>query len=107
MPEPKQIFEEYYDKLLDKAHDANISLGLSRSVTAYRERKAQVMEKFPHTVELAKEIRRIKEDCVERLGELVQKATATLEENGAIRLERHGIVVRNKQALEEIVRASS
>ena len=83
MPEPKQIFEEYYDKLLDKAHDANISLGLSRSVTAYRERKAQVMEKFPHTVELAKEIRRIKEDCVERLGELVQKATATLEENGA------------------------
>lgn len=83
MPEPKQIFEEYYDVLLHKAHDRNISLGLARSLSAFRERKSQAMERFPHTVELAKEVRRLKEDCVERLDELVQKATAILEENGA------------------------
>lgn len=39
--------------------------------------------------------------------EVVNRSLRTLEENGAIRLERHGIVVINKRALEEIVRASS
>lgn len=83
MPEPKQIFEKYYDTLLEKAHDRNISLGLARSLKAYRERKALAMERFPYTVELAEKIRHLKEDCIGRIDELVQKATATLEENGA------------------------
>lgn len=39
--------------------------------------------------------------------EVVNRSLRTLEENGAIRLERHGIVILNKQALEDIVRASS
>ena len=38
---------------------------------------------------------------------VVNRSLRTLEENGAIRLERHGIVIINKKALEEIVRASS
>ena len=83
MPEPKQIFEEYYDKLLDKAHDENMALGLARSLSAYRERKALAMERFPYTVDLAEKVRHLKEDCIGRTDELVQKATATLEENGA------------------------
>lgn len=83
MPEPKQLFEGYYDELLRSAHDHNISLGLSRSVSAYRERRARALGRFPHTVELAEEVRRLKEDCIGRLDELVQKASATLEENGA------------------------
>ena len=83
MPEPKQIFEEYYNALLHIARDHNISLGISRSVSAYRERRARALEKFPHTVELAEEVRRLKEDCIVRLDELVEKASASLEENGA------------------------
>ncbi len=83
MPEPKQIFEEYYDVLLRNAHDQHLLLGLSRSVNAYRESRAKAMERFPHTAELAKEVRRLKEDCIEHLDELVEKATASLEENGA------------------------
>ena len=83
MPEPKQIFEEYYDELLRSAHDHNLSLGLLRSVSAYRENRARALERFPHTVELAEEVRCLKEDCIGRLDELVQKASATLEENGA------------------------
>ena len=39
--------------------------------------------------------------------EVVNRSLRTLEENGAIRLERHGIVILNKKALEEIVKASS
>ena len=83
MPEAKQLFEQYYDKLLQMARDPNISLGISRSKSAYGERRARALEKFPHTVELAEEVRRLKEDCIGRLDELVQKASASLEENGA------------------------
>ena len=83
MPEPKQIFEEYYDKLLHKAHDDDMSLGLARSVRAYREGRAKALERFPHTVALAEEVKHLKENCIGRMDELVQKATASLEENGA------------------------
>jgi len=83
MPEPKQIFEEYYKELLHAAHDHNIALGISRSLSAYRERRARALERFPHTVKLAEEVRQLKEDCVGRLDELVQRAAASLKENGA------------------------
>lgn len=39
--------------------------------------------------------------------EVVNRSLRTLEENGAIRLERHGIVITKKEALEDIVKASS
>jgi len=83
MPEPKQIFEEYYDKLLQKARDDKMALGLFRSVNAFRAGRAKALERFPHTVELAEEVRHLKEDCIGRMDELVQKATEMLEENGA------------------------
>ena len=79
----KQAFQEYYEELLRTARDHDISLGISRSVNAYRERRTRALEKFPHTVELAKEVRHLKEDCIGRLDELVQKASASLKENGA------------------------
>ena len=39
--------------------------------------------------------------------EVVNRSLRTMEENGAIRLERHGIVILNKDALEEMIRAAS
>jgi L-lactate dehydrogenase complex protein LldG len=83
MPEAKQLFEQYYDALLRSARDPDMSLGLSRSVSAYRERKARALERFPHTVKLAEEVRHLKRECLERLDELVEKASASLKENGA------------------------
>lgn len=46
-------------------------------------------------------------DMVGTAREVVNRSLRTLEENGAIRLERHGIVIINKKALEDIVKASS
>jgi iron-sulfur cluster protein len=83
VPRPKQIFEKYYTELLKMAHDPNLSLGLSRSISAYRERRAQALERFPHTAELASEVRRLKEYSIEHMDELVQKASDRLRENGA------------------------
>lgn len=39
--------------------------------------------------------------------EVVNRSLRTLEENGAIRLERHGIIILKKQALEAMIKASS
>jgi L-lactate dehydrogenase complex protein LldG len=83
VPKPKQIFEDYYGELLKMAHDPNLLLGLSRSITAYRERRAQALERFPHTTELASEVRHLKEYSIEHMDELVEKASASLKENGA------------------------
>jgi L-lactate dehydrogenase complex protein LldG len=83
MPEAKQVFERYYDALLRSAKDPNMAKGLFRSVSAYQERKARALERFPHTVALAEEVRQLKRDCIERLDELVAKVSASLEENGA------------------------
>ncbi len=46
-------------------------------------------------------------DMVGTAREVVNRSLRTLEENGAIKLERHGIVIINKKALEDIVKASS
>ena len=46
-------------------------------------------------------------DMVGTAREVVNRSLRTLEENGAIKLERHGIVITNKKALEDIVKASS
>jgi len=83
MPEPKQLFEKYYGDLLCSAKDDRMALGISRSLSAFREGRAKAMERFPHTVKLAEEIKQLKEDCIGRMDELVQKATEMLEENGA------------------------
>ena len=39
--------------------------------------------------------------------EVVNRSLRTMEENGAIRLERHGIVIINKDSLEEMIKAAS
>lgn len=69
--------------LLRIIRDHHISTGMSRSVNAYRERRTRALDKFPHTVKLAEEVRQLKEDCIGRLDELVHKAAASLKENGA------------------------
>jgi len=83
MPSTKQIFEETYADLLRSARDPALWTGLSRSIEAYRNRRVKALERFPHTTQLAQEVRRIKEESVAHRQELVQKATASLSENGA------------------------
>lgn len=83
MPDTKALFEKYYDRLLQSARDDNISLAISRSLDIWRKKKAKALERFPETVELAKEVRRLKEDCIQRLDELVHQASETLKENKA------------------------
>ena len=83
MSDPKQIFKDYYSELLDSSRNSNIALGLSRSISANKEKRKQVMGKYPDTPALASDVRAIKEKAVDRLEELVQEASARLKERGA------------------------
>ncbi len=83
MPDARGLFQQYYEELLRSARDPNMKLGLYRSVSAYRERRARALARFPHTVQMAEEVRKLKRDCIGRLDELVEKASASLQENGA------------------------
>lgn len=82
MSNAKLLVEEYYDRLLQSARDDNISLAISKALSIWRERKTRALEIFPDTVELAKEVRRLKETCIDKLGELVRQASETLKHNG-------------------------
>jgi len=83
MLKPKLIFEKYYSELLHSIHDRDVSLGLSRSISTNRQNRALVMQRFPDTAELANEVKRIREESIDHLDELIQVAQARLQENGA------------------------
>ncbi len=83
MSEAKLLFQKYAERLLQAARKESLFLAIYRSVANWREKKAQALAKFPETAELAKEVRHIREDSLERLDKLVQQASRTLEENGA------------------------
>jgi len=83
MPDHKKVFQDYYSGLLVSACDPKLEIGLARSVKAYRERRSKTLKRFPKTIELAKEVRLIKEESANRREELVKIAKENLESNGA------------------------
>lgn len=78
---PEKVFRDYAKQLNEAAHDANISLALSRAIASYRGNTNKALTRFPHTVGLAEEVRRIKDDATTRLDELVEQVMASIEEN--------------------------
>ncbi len=81
MSEPKRRFEEYYAALLDSISNPAVALGLSRSVSANREKRMAVRRRLKDTADLAAEVRKIKEESIGRLDELVGAAAASLRQN--------------------------
>lgn len=80
---PEKIFRDYAKQLNEAANDPTISLALSRAIKSYRENLNKALTKFPHTVELAEEVRAIKDRAMDRLDEMVETAIASLADNHA------------------------
>lgn len=71
-----------YNKDLNRAReDQNIRKAVSRAVKAYRETTASTMERYPHTSDLAAEVREIKRQSVARREELLKQAMESVERN--------------------------
>lgn len=79
--ESANIFKQYYEELIKAATNEHIHLALSRAIASYRENTKKALAKYPHTVELAKEVRRIKEFSVDNWESLLEQARQNIEAN--------------------------
>jgi iron-sulfur cluster protein len=75
------VFSEYKKEIMDAAHNDRIRLALSRAIKSYRNNTNDALKKFPHTIELAREVRAIKEKAVGEMEQLAQQASKVIEEN--------------------------
>ena len=75
------VFSEYKKEIMDAAHDDHVRLALSRAIKSYRGNVNEAMKRFPHTVQLAEEVREIKKQAVDNLEKLAQKACESIEYN--------------------------
>ena len=48
--------KEYRQEIMDAAHSERIKLALSRAITSYRNNVNEALRRFPHTIEMAKEV---------------------------------------------------
>lgn len=71
-----------YSKEIDRAQkDENIRKAITRAVKAYRETTESTMERYPHTPEMAAEVREIKRQSVANRKELLAQAMNSVERN--------------------------
>lgn len=89
-----------YSKEMDRAsEDENIRTAITRAVKAYRETTASTMARYPHTPELAAEVREIKTNAVAHQQELLKQAMESVERN-------HGKAFFAKDKKEALIIAS-
>ena len=68
------LSEKYRKQLLEAAKDERIRLALTRAISAYRKNVEEALRRYPHTVKLAEEVRKLKEESIARIEELVKEA---------------------------------
>ena len=71
----------YKKRLQEAARDPQISIALERAIKSYRSNVEEALKRFPHTLKMAEEVRRIKEESIPRLGDLVEQACEAIREN--------------------------
>lgn len=74
-------FSDYTKYLEQASEDENIRKAISRAVKAYRETTSKTMARYPHTPELAAEVREIKNYSVAHQKELLKQAMESVERN--------------------------
>jgi len=74
-------FSDYKKEIMDAAHNERIGLALSRAINSYRNNTNEALKRFPHTVELAKEVREIKRASIADMEELAARACKSIEYN--------------------------
>ncbi|HJX13932.1 MAG TPA: lactate utilization protein B [Dehalococcoidales bacterium] len=74
-------FKSYKKEIMEAARDDRLRLALTRAIKSFRANVKNALEKFPHTVDLAQEVVRIKEKSIPQMEELARRAVAAIEEN--------------------------
>jgi iron-sulfur cluster protein len=75
------VFSEYKKNMMDAAHNDRIRLALSRGIASYRSNVNTALEKFPHSIQLAEEVKQIKAQSIIDMEKLAQQACEVIESN--------------------------
>jgi len=75
------VFTDYKKEIMKAAHDERIRVALARAIKSYRANTNYALEKFPHTVKMAEEVRQIKEKAIGEMERLTQQACEAIREN--------------------------
>lgn len=78
----KLIWKTYTKGLYKAVDDSTLQTGLRRTVDSYRKGVKKTLSRYPETIEIAKEVRKIKEESIKKNKELFNLAKEKLEENG-------------------------
>ncbi|KLU63196.1 lactate utilization protein B [Peptococcaceae bacterium CEB3] len=76
-----KAFADYAKDLNQASRDENIQKAMSRAVKSYRATTDETMRRFPHTPDLAAEVREIKTRAIQDNAALLQEAMASVERN--------------------------
>jgi L-lactate dehydrogenase complex protein LldG len=63
------------------AHDDRLRLALSRAIESFRANINDALKKFPHSIDMAEEVREIKRKAIGDMEKLAQQASEVIEEN--------------------------
>jgi iron-sulfur cluster protein len=74
-------FSEYKKEVMDAARNERIQLALSRAITSYRNNTSEALKRFPHTLDMAKEVQEIKKKSVADMEKLAFQACESIEYN--------------------------
>jgi L-lactate dehydrogenase complex protein LldG len=77
----KTDFKDYKKEIMDAAHDERLRMALTRAIKSFRGNVNNALQKFPHTVGMAEEVRAIKEKSIPDMEKLTRQAIAAIEEN--------------------------
>jgi L-lactate dehydrogenase complex protein LldG len=91
-------FKSYKKEIMGAAHDDRLRLALTRAIKSFRSNVKNALERFPHTVDMAEEVRKIKEKAIPDMEALTKQAVAAIEENRG-----KGYIARTAEEALEII----
>ena len=81
MPNMKKQIADYAEDITKASNDENIQKALSRAIASYRKNVEDALERYPHTVKMAEEVKQIKLDALARWPELMEEASEAIRRN--------------------------
>lgn len=81
MADLQKEFNAYTKDINMAGKDGNIERAITRAVKSYRQTTAETLERFPHTPELAAEVRDIKKTSIAKQQDLLKQAMESVERN--------------------------
>ncbi len=76
-----EAYRENYEEMMKALRNERIATAIRRATIAYRQNVSNTLAKFPHTVELANEVRRIKERSIQCWEESLKEAMDNITDN--------------------------